>query len=293
MRTHMKRTRSTAVTAALVCVVATTGVAIALSGDADRRAPTPAGLDQYAPSVAPAVAGRSVADVVPTTLKRAQGSFVRAIRVGTPPSRPGTSPTWAYISVASPSADDEALAMWQADIVAGVLADGGQSQNQSNNLAGYNIIETRPNRTRSGEQRGVGAVVRGQVFSSKGGRSDLEIRTEIEQKLAPFDLRVVDFSVLRIGSGAPAVTVRTGDRVAAAKRFNAAIHAALFSDSGDPLYEGYFFELVDSHGSMVSMNHASFRTGVGGLSIAPDVESVTDATHGGLPRRVTRSRSAR
>lgn len=292
MRSPERRTRTIATVVVVACPI-TAGVAIVQSRGEEHRTSAPAGLDQYAPTASPPLAGQTVADLIPATLKKAQGSFVRAIRVGTPPSRPGTSPAWAYISVASPSAADEALAWWQADIVAGVLADGGPSQNQSNNLAGYNIIETHPNRTSSGQQRGVGAVVRGQVFSSKGARSDLEIRLEIEQKLAPFDLRVVDFSVVRVGSGAPAVTVRTGDRVAAAKRFNAAIRAALFSDSGDPLYEGYFFELVDSHGSMVSMNHASFRTGVGGLSIAPDVESVTDATHGGLPRRVTRSRSAR
>jgi hypothetical protein len=287
--------RRTHIIAAVVVVagLVAAGAAIAQSRGGERRTPAPAGLDQYAPAASPPVADQTVASLVPAVLKLADGSFVRAIQVGAPPSRPDSNPTWAYISVASPSADDEALAMWQADIVAGVLADGGPSQNQSNNLAGYNIIETHPNRTSSGQQRGVGAVVRGQVFSSKGARSDLEIRLEIEQKLAPFDLRVVDFSVVRVGSGAPAVTVRTGDRVAAAKRFNAAIRAALFSESGDPLYEGYFFELVDSHGSMVSMNHASFRTGVGGLSIAPDVESVTDATHGDLPRRVARSRSAR
>lgn len=292
MRSPERRTRTVAAVVVVACLIAA-GVAIAQSHGGEHRTSAPAGLVQYAPAASPPVAGQTVAGLVPAVLKSAKASFVRAIRVGTPPSRADSTSTWAYISVASPSADDEALAMWQADIVAGVLADGGQSQNQSNNLAGYNILETRPNRTRSGEQRGVGTVVRGQVFSSKGGRSDLEIRMEIEQKLAPFDLRVMDFSVLRVGSGAPAVTARTGDRVAAAKRFNAAIRAALFSDSGDPLYEGYFFELVDSRGSMVSMNHASFRTGVGGLSIAPDVESVTDAVHGGLVLAATRGRSAR
>ncbi len=105
----------------------------------------------------PGLHDQTVAGLVQTVLTASKGSFVRTIRVGTRRSRGRSDSTWAYISIAAPSADHEALAMWQADVVAGVLADGGQSPNQSDNLAGYNIIETRPNRTSSGEQRGVGA----------------------------------------------------------------------------------------------------------------------------------------
>lgn len=293
MRSNQARTRGVAATIVTACAVAALGFVIAHRGGAEHRTPPPAGLDQFAPSVSPLVAGQTVAGLVQTVLTASKGSFVRTIRVGTRRSRGRSDSTWAYISIAAPSADHEALAMWQADIVAGVLADGGQSPNQSDNLAGYNIIETRPNRTSSGAQRGVGAVARGQVFSSKGGRSDLDIKMEVVQKLAPFDLQVVDFSVLRVGSGAPAVTVRTGDRVAAAKRFDAAVRAALFSGSDEPLYEGYFFKLVDSRGAMVAISQASFRTGVGGLSVAPDVESVIDAAHGGAVSTTAPSRSAR
>lgn len=240
-------------------------------GAADSTSP---GVTRYSSVIASPSEPLEPEAALSEVLGKTKGTLVRGVRFED--TRPNVASTagWARIEMSASNPDEPGRDRWEADLVAGQLAEAGRHRDQSANLPGYTIVVERQDGSVSEEEASVGVVARGQVFSDAGSRSDETIRAELELGLHRFGLELVYFDMARFGTGAPVVVVRTSDRLAGAARIGEAIQATMFSD-GEPLYEGYYFRMVDSSNEQVAINTTSFRTGVGRFGVAPDVDGKT------------------
>jgi hypothetical protein len=206
-------------------------------------------------------------------------SEIRSATAETPPPPHSGNGTWLHFVVNAAAADERSLhAQWQANLVAGAVADALVRSHTGAPVSGTTIDIRLPDGTVLPEQGGgMGDIARGQQFSQT---SDNDLRTAIERRLENTGLNLVRFGVAHVEQPAPDVVVQTNDPQATARSANSLIASLFLTTHREPRYEGYYFAVLDSTGSPVLIQTTSFRTGDGSLWYSPSVASVISLVHG-------------
>jgi hypothetical protein len=172
---------------------------------------------------------------------------------------------WAYITVEAPADSPAAIrAIWEADLVSGVLRDGMHAN--GDRLYATRISLRLPDGTElPNVAGGLGEVSLNQQFDSP---RTSDIPEEIGELAAAAGLTVESIEILHADQPAPAVVATTSDPNAVADNLGA-ITNSIFGKP--PKYEGYYLEIRNGRGEPIVIQAADFRTGAGHQWIHPEV----------------------
>lgn len=157
--------------------------------------------------------------------------------------------------------------LWEANLVAGALREMLHVQNTR--LLSVRVAAVLPDGTSADHPNVLGDIAFGQSFAS--GEPD-QLTSELERAGQRLGLQVESVEILYPLQAAPAVTVVTSEPASFVADY-ARLHAEIFG--GRARFEGQFLRVNDEAGRPVLMSSASFRTGIGGLWIRPDLNPRT------------------
>lgn len=162
---------------------------------------------------------------------------------------------WLYATVRAPERGPLALrAIWEAQLLAGVLADRLDVAGLSRLSNAVITLKLPDGRVVTGTS-GLGNVVRAQDF---GDAPDDAIEAEIRSNAAEAGIAVDSIEVVRMDQPAPAVVATTHDLNV--KKNPDDVLRQIFPDPSR--YEGIYARINDSDGKIAVIQASSFRTGV-------------------------------
>jgi hypothetical protein len=164
---------------------------------------------------------------------------------------------WLHVTVGAPEQGPLALrAIWEAQLLAGVLADQLDALGLSR-LSNAVITLKLPNGQVVEGVNGLGNVVRAQDF---GDATDEAIEAEIRTNAATVGITVDSIEVVRMDQAAPAVVATTHDLSGIEKSPDDVIRQVFGLES--TTYEGIYLRVNDRAGNLVLVQASSLRTGV-------------------------------
>ena len=157
---------------------------------------------------------------------------------------------------------------WEAHLVAGAVRE--MLHVQGKRLVAVNVVARLPGGNATDFPTALGNVAFGQAFVDEDPAA---LRAEFERAADRLGLTVDSIEILRPLQPAPAITVTTSDP-ARYVAHHGEMHAQLFG--GRARFEGQFLRVNDESGRPVLISGASFRTGIGGVWIRPDLNPRND-----------------
>lgn len=232
-------------------------------------------------SVAREVTAAERADTLRAVLKRYSGSTIGSVRLGGPPegwraTEDDSIPVpdymeggiWAYFVVKARRPDPPSLvpAVWEAEVVAGVLRDKLHALGDHNLIGCEVSIELPSGRVLPDIAGGIGHVAFGQRFENPPVAGLIE---NLQSRVVAAGLRAQSIHVLTVDQAAPMVTATTDHPTAVARNPDRILNT-IFGSPGT--YEAEFLRIDDEAGNPVLMQASTFRTGRGNLWIRPDLD---------------------
>jgi hypothetical protein len=168
---------------------------------------------------------------------------------------------------------------WEGSLLQGALAEqfatGGDT---STGIAGGVFITHFPDGSIDTTDAGAGQVVKGQVFTQLTTASSQDAaRAEISRTLDGYGLTTVSVSFVTYRDTAVAVVAQlsAGSQLTEFDTIRQAI-------TGSPaIFEGVYFEVVDSAGSPVAVSTTAFRTGAGSQWVHTKLSGTVGEVTGG------------
>jgi hypothetical protein len=207
--------------------------------------------------------GRTPQQILNDVLARYGGDAVVAASIDGPPpdyqpnGGPGETGKWAYFTVRASSESREAIrAIWEADLVAGVLRDGMLAN-------GEVLFSTRTSlllpdgTTIPNVAGGIGNVSPNEQFNTPPAK---EVPNQIENAASAAGLHVQSIQVLLPAQPAPVVVATIEDPTAVSEEWPA-LATKIFGQP--PTYEGYYLEVRDTEGRPIFIQATDFRIGAG------------------------------